>query len=136
MPITNFAARPFASVESAMTAAITAPTKPTTTTISRPSRLWPAASFFRRANSLLNWPAPGSRNFSPVGLMEYCGLFISNGSQYFAAGFFAFRITETVAPVKGINRTPATGYQQAIKLVLPELLPERYGSRVNYETAV
>jgi hypothetical protein len=109
MPITNFAARPFASVESAMTAAITAPTKPTptTTTISRPSRLWLAASFFRRANSLLNWPALGSRNFSPVGLMEYCRLFIGNGSKYFAAGFFAFRITEAVAPVKRINRAGA-----------------------------
>jgi hypothetical protein len=55
MPITNLLDFPFLSIESATTAAITAPTKPTptTTTISLPSRRSLATTLFSLVSSAL-----------------------------------------------------------------------------------
>jgi hypothetical protein len=59
-------------VESAITAAITAPTKPkpTTTTTSLPALRCAVASFVKRLNSARYSAGLGNGNRSPVGLME------------------------------------------------------------------
>src|SRR5688572_17800130 len=72
MPMTNLPDRPLLSVESATTAAITAPTKPrpTTTTISRPSARWCFTSVCSRWNSAPYSSRAGRGKLSPAGLVE------------------------------------------------------------------
>ena len=71
-PMTNLPGRPLASSESAITAAMTAPTNPTpmTTTISLPSARAASAKASTRANSCAYSP-DRKRNASQMGLSRY-----------------------------------------------------------------